>query len=315
MDKEPHVVVIGASNLDIKGKSFKTVVPYTSNPGQVEISAGGVGRNIAENLARLGINTTLISAVANDPFSDFLINETRNAGVDMDHVINVEDISSSLFLAVLNHRGDLMSAISDMAILNSITPDKLKERETVIRTADYIIVDADIPADSMDFILNISKETGIPVCVEPVSVDKARNLLPFLDRISIVTPNREEAEALGCMEIKGGAKGVIAVGDAILEKGVKSVIITLGAEGIYFASQETKRFISSISTVVEDSVGAGDSLVAGTVFGLCRGNSMYDAIRMGIAVATLTLTTKKAVHPALTPEILEDIMARGMTPE
>lgn len=315
MDKEPHVVVIGASNLDIKGKSFKTVVPYTSNPGQVEISAGGVGRNIAENLARLGINTTLISTVANDPFSDFLINETRNAGVDMDHVISVEDYSSSLFLAVLNHRGDLVNAISDMAILNAITPEKLQQREEVIKSADYIIVDADIPPESMDYILNVSKKAGVPVCVEPVSVDKARNLLPFLDRISIVTPNREEAEALGGMEIKGGAKGVITVADAILEKGVKYVIITLGAEGVYFASQETKRFISSISTVVEDSVGAGDSLVAGTVYGLCKKQSFYDAIRMGIAVATLTLTTKKAVHPALNPEILEDIMTRGMTHE
>lgn len=308
MEKEPHVVVVGAINMDIKGKSFKTLAPYTSNPGKIEISAGGVGRNVAENLARLKIKTSLISAVSKDPFSDFLVRKTMASGVNFKHSVFTDKFPSSLFLAIINHRGDLINAISDMSILSAITPDFLKTKEEILLSADYIILDADIPSGSMDYILDMGIKHNIPVCVEPVSVEKSENLLPYLDRITIVTPNREEAEVLAGLKIEGGAKGVMNVGDAILEKGVSYVVITLGAEGVYLASGNVKRFISSISTVVEDSVGAGDSLVAGMIYGLCKGKSVYEAIQMGISVATLTLTTKKAVHPALSPETLEKIM-------
>lgn len=311
MSNEPHVVVIGAINMDIKGKSFKNLVPFTSNPGSIEMSAGGVGRNIAENLARLRIRTTLISALSNDPFSQVLIEHTQASGVDFQHSIITEQYPSSLFLAVMNHRGDLINAISDMSILSAITPFFLESKKEILKTADFFVLDADIPGESLDYILDLGNEEGIPVCVEPVSVEKAANLIPYLDRITIVTPNREEAEVMAGLHIEGGAQGVVKVGNAILERGVKYVIITLGAEGVYLASKDKKRFISSISTVVEDSVGAGDSLAAGMIFGLCKGYPIYDAIRLGIASATLTLTTKKAVHPQLCPETLENILARG----
>ena len=309
--KEPHVVVIGAITLDIKGKSHKTIVPYTSNPGIIGMSAGGVGRNIAENLVRLKVNTTLISALSKDPFSDYLLKETVESGINVEHSRVTDEYPSSLFLAVLNHRGDLINAITDMTILSAITPDFLKSKEGILKSADFIVFDADIPKDSIDYVLNLAAEEKIPVCVEPVSAMKSRGLIPFLERITIVTPNREEAEVLAGFEIEGGAQGVMKVGDAILEKGVKYVLITLGAEGVYLASKESRRFISSISTVVEDSVGAGDSLVAGMIYGLCHGKSIYNSIRMGISVATMTLTTKKAVHPGLSPEMLEKIMTRG----
>jgi len=310
MEKEPHVVVVGAINLDIKGKSHKTLVPYTSNPGEIVLSAGGVGRNIAENLTLLKVKTTLISALSKDPFSDVLVKETKACGINFEHSVVTDKFPSSLFLAVLNHRGDLINAISDMSILSAITPEFLKTKEEILRSADYFVLDADIPGESIDYILDIGEEFNIPVCVEPVSVKKAGYLHPFLDRITIVTPNREEAEVLSGIEIEGGAKGVIKVGEAIIEKGVKYAIITLGPEGVYLASKNMRRFISSISTVVEDSVGAGDSLVAGMIYGLCQGKSIYDAIRLGISVATLTLTTKKPVHPALSPETLRKLLSR-----
>jgi len=309
MVKHPHVVVIGAVNLDIKGRPYQTMIPHTSNPGFVEISAGGVGRNIAENLARLEINTTLISALSKDLFSRFLMEETGVTGVNFDHVLVSEDFPSGLFVAFLDHRGDLISAISDMSILSAITPDFLKTKEDIVKTADYVVLDADIPQASMDYILDVCQESEIPVCVEPVSVQKASLIIPYLDRITIVTPNREEAEVLAGFQIEG-AKGVINAAEAILKKGTRYVIITLGPEGVYLASNEMRRFVSSISTVVEDSVGAGDSLVSGLIYSLCTGKSIYESVRTGIASATLTLTTKKAVHPDLSRKSLEQILSR-----
>jgi pseudouridine kinase len=310
MKRESHVVVIGAINLDIKGRTARTMIPHTSNPGKVEVSQGGVGRNVAENLVKLQIRTSLISALADDFFSRFLLEQIKAAGISMEHVLISDLYPTGLFMAFMDHRGDLISAISDMSILSTLTPEYLKSREEIIQSADYIVLDADIPGNSMNFILDLAQKNDIPVCVEPVSVEKAALMLPFLDRITIVTPNREEAEVLAGFPIYEGAKGVVSVADAILAKGVKYVIITLGAEGVYLASEEDKRFIPSISTVVVDSVGAGDSLVAGTIYALCKGKSIYDAIRTGIASATLTLTTKKAVHPDLSPESLEQLIGQ-----
>jgi pseudouridine kinase len=236
--------------------------------------------------------------------------ESRGIGIGMEHVIVTDIYPTGLFMAFMDQRGDLISAISDMSIIATITPEFLKSKEDVIKSADYVILDADIPGHSMNFALDLCQRENIPVCVEPVSVEKAKNMLPFLDRITMVTPNREEAEVLAGFPIEEGAEGVKRVGDAILAQGVKYVIITLGAEGVYLACQEEKRFISSISTVVVDSVGAGDSLVAGTIYAFCNGKSIYDSLRMGIATATLTLTTKKAVHPDLSPESLEQLVAQ-----
>jgi pseudouridine kinase len=308
MEKEPHVVVIGAINVDIKGRPGKTLVPGTSNPGSVEISLGGVGRNIAENLARLKVKTTLISVVAKEPFFDFILNQTKLSGVSFDHILVTEEHPTGLFLAFINHRGDLISAIADMSILASLTPQFMKTKEEVIKSADFVVMDADVPGPTIDYVLDLCQKEKIPICVEPVSEEKAALMLPFLNRITMVTPNREEAEVLAGFPIEG-AKGVIDAGEAILSKGVQYAIITLGAEGVYLASNKMRRFVSSISTVVEDSVGAGDSLVSGTIFALCQGKAIYDALRYGIATATLTLTTRKAVHPELSRQALEDILS------
>ncbi len=309
MKKEPHVVVIGAINVDIKGRPHKNLVPHTSNPGTVEISLGGVGRNIAENLAKLQVKTDMISVIGKDPFFEFIMDKTKSSGINFEHVLVSEEFPTGLFLAFMNTRGDLISAITDMEILSSLTPKFLKTKENIILDADFLVLDVDIPAESIHYLLNLCLEHDIPVCVEPVSAEKTDLMLPFLDKITMVTPNREEAEVLAGFSIEG-AKGVIEAGEAILRKGVKYVVITLGGEGVYLASNKMRRFISSISTVVEDTVGAGDSLVAGTIFGLCKEKSIYDAIRMGIASATLTLTTRQAVHPNLTPEALEQILSQ-----
>lgn len=169
-EKEPHVVVIGAVNVDIKGRPHRTMVPRTSNPGTIEISPGGVGRNIAENLARLNIKTTLISALSTDVFSKMLIDETKQPGVSFEHALITDEYPSGLFCAILDHRGDLIHAITDMSILSTITPEFLKTKEEIIRSADYILLDADIPSKSIEYVLDIAQEEKIPTCIDRKSV-------------------------------------------------------------------------------------------------------------------------------------------------
>ncbi|MDO5296667.1 MAG: carbohydrate kinase family protein [bacterium] len=295
-NKQPHALVIGASNFDIKGQTHSYHIDKTSNPGAVRNSAGGVARNIAENLARLGTKATLLSVVGNDLYGRQILETTRAAGVDLDHVKITDECGTGIFVAILNHYGDLVSAIADLDAISLITVDYLKENVQLFDDVSFVVIDADIPAESLKYCVAQCAERNIPICVEPVSVARAKQIVPYLSQLSMVTPNREEAEALVGFPL-ASAEDVKKAGKVLLDVGLKWVIITLGPEGVLYATEDEIEFLSSISTVVTDTVGAGDALTSGTISGLLEGLSLREAVKRGIACATLTLQTRLAVCP------------------
>lgn len=302
------VLVIGASNLDIKGRTSSYHVARTSNPGIVRTTAGGVARNIAENLARMGVKTTLLSALGDDMYGKQILDVTGKAGVDLSRILVSSHHGTGIFLAILNHYGDLVSAISDLDIIKLITTDYVVENEDLFDSASFVVVDADIPTPTMLYCLEQCHQRNLPICVEPISVAKAKQIVPFLDQITMVTPNREEAEVLAGFPLRS-ADDIKRAGLKFLEIGLKWGVITLGPEGVliaYKADGENRvEFIPPISTVVTDTVGAGDALTSGTVCGLINGLSLRQAVERGIACATLTLQTSYAVHPELSLDRLK----------
>jgi pseudouridine kinase len=309
---EGKVLVVGASNVDIKGRSISAVYSRMKNPGTIKISAGGVGRNIAENLSRLGVKTQLLTAVGQKEFSRIILDETEKAGVDTSRIYLAEEEHSGIFMAVINSRGDLESSISDMSILSFITPEYILSHKDAFDEVQYVVLDADIPEETLELCIKLSKERNIPVCVEPVSPAKAQVMLPYLKDISLTTPNREEVEVLVGRSLQS-SEDIKTAGAELLNKGLQYVIITLGPEGVYCTSREFSGFISSVSTVVVDSVGAGDALVGGVVTGFLKGLSFLEAVKWGVAAATLTLRTSQAVSPDISLATIEEIMGRIQT--
>ena len=302
MDKK--VVVIGASNLDVKGRSVTKTFSRTKNPGKVELSAGGVGRNVAENIARLGIPSLLLSAVGSEGFSDIILNSAKQAGVDTSRVLRTNS-GSGIFLAIINTRGELDASISDMSALNKITPEYILDNSDALNGANYMILDADIPESTLALCLSLAKDRKIPVCIEPVSPAKAHSLTDYLADIDMTTPNREELEAMVNRTLSS-EDDIRQAGNELLDKGVNYVVITLGAEGVYCVSKDYNGFIPSIRTMVVNSVGAGDALTAGVVSGFLRDMSFEDSIKLGIASATITITEDGAVSSNLTlPKVME----------
>jgi len=306
---EKKVVVVGASNVDIKGRSISAVYSRMKNPGRIKITAGGVGRNIAENLSRLGVKTVLLTAVGQKEFSRIILDETENAGVDTSRIFLAEKEHSGVFMAIINSRGDLESSISDMSILSFITPEYILSQKDVFDEAHYVVLDADIPVETLELCINLSKERSIPVCIEPVSPAKAQVMIPYLKDITITTPNREEVEVLVGRSLQS-SEDIRAAGLELLDKGLHYVIITLGPEGVFCASREGDAFISSISTVVVDSVGAGDALVGGVVSGFLSGLDFMKSVKRGVAAATLTLRTGHAVSPEISLPAIDEILGR-----
>jgi len=212
-----------------------------------------------------------------------------------------------VFLAILNPRGDTEAALSDMAILERISPEYLSSKRMILQEADFLVADSDIPEESLVLLLDLASEKGIPVCVEPVSVAKAKSMVPHLSRMYLVTPNREEAEVLVGFPLDG-ARGIAKAGEELVRRGIHIAIITLGPEGAFFCTKESRGFVPSIPTLVIDSVGAGDALTAGAICGLLRGQSISEAIRTGVAAATLTLGSPRAVSREMSWDALQAIL-------
>jgi len=302
--REPCVVVIGAANIDTKGRARGELLPATSNPGEIRVSAGGVGRNIAENLGRLGVPTLLLSAVGDDEAGRHILEVTVAGGVDVSQVI-VSDSRSAAYLAVLDEKGAMRLSIDDMAIMEEVTPRYIYDRRRFIRGAKMVVMDANLSPAAMASALRLATKAGVPVCGDPVSVALAPRLKDHLSYLSIITPNAQEAEVLSESPVRDRFEATGAA-QKLVSWGVKVAIITLAEEGLCYATSQEKGHIPAIDCEVADATGAGDALTAGVVYGLVNEFPISEAVRLGVSAATLTLACVDTVCPDLSLERLYD---------
>ncbi len=305
MGELPWVVVIGAATIDTKGRAKGELIHATSNPGQIRVSAGGVGRNVAENLARLGVPTLLLSAVGDDEAGKHILEVTAAGGVDVSRVLVTSECESAAYLAVLDEWGAMTTSIDDMAIVKLVTPRYIYAHRGLIQGAKMVVLDTNLAPKAIDSALKVANKAGVPVCVDPVSIALAPRIRKRLSQISIVTPNAGEAEVL-CQIPIGDRFQAVAAAQRLVSQGVKIAIITLAEEGLCYATSEETGHIPAINCEVVDSTGAGDALTAGVVYGLVNGFPIDEALRLGVSAATLTLTCSDTVCPDLSLERLYD---------
>jgi pseudouridine kinase len=284
------VTVIGGLNMDIKAKSKKNLVAGDSNPSDIEISAGGVGRNIAHNLALLGVQTTLLSAAGSDSESHSIIAQTAEAGVNMEHLLISSQKKTGKYIAILDSQGEMAMAVSDMDILEELDTAYLDSKLDIIRTSDFVICDTNLSTMCLQFIKETCKADRIPLCIDPVSAAKAVKLQGSLEGIDILTPNGMELQVL-----TGIQDDVEKASQELIKMGVKNVIATLGAEGLCHTNINKSTRYSSIAKNIVDVTGAGDSLTAGLIYGLLVYERFDMACLCGLAAAAITLSSKETV--------------------
>ncbi|KAF0208329.1 MAG: carbohydrate kinase family protein [Actinomycetota bacterium] len=282
------VTVIGGANTDILGFIERSLVQCDSNPGHVRTSAGGVGRNIAENLARLGVVTRLVTALGDGPEADALAAGCANVGIAV-HSVPTPGLAGSRYLAIMDNRGDLALAVSDMCALEALTPTALDESASVIDDATLIVLDANIPAETLAHVA--TRWAGKPIFLDTVSVAKAPRALGLLGALHTVKTNELEAAALA-----GTAPGAIeAAVDAFLGAGAGRVVITGGIAGALFATAAGRvRFVPPPARVV-NATGAGDAYMAGLVYAELAGFDTTHAAAFSSAMAALALASERTV--------------------
>jgi pseudouridine kinase len=294
--------------VDIKGKSFDRMDIGSSSPGAIEISPGGVGRNIAHNLARLKVPVKLLSAVGTDVQGIKVLQETEGCGVNVDYVLHVEDSLTGTYIALLDNIGEMSAALSDMQILEKLDVDYFKARLEILRKSSFIICDANLPVTSIEFIISVANSCSIPVCLEPVSVKKALKLKSCLKGIDFITPNLDELGALTGMDIQNNKAEHIAA--QLIESGVQNVITTLGKKGLCYTNAEGSKLYQSLPALVTDVTGAGDSLTAGFFYGLMKYGNMDKALLCGLAAAAITVNSIETVSPNLSESNISILMAQ-----
>lgn len=304
--ESPGAVVIGGANMDLKARSAAKATSHTSNPGHGSMAPGGVARNIAENLGRLGNRVHLVSVVGRDTLGENLLSHTAAAGVRIEHVART-DRPTGTYTAVLDADGELIVAIADMDASAELGPEVLQSARDVIANAGVLVVDGNLSLPALDHALDLA--AGVRTIFEPVSVPKATGLKNAIDdRVYAVTPNRDELAALTGLPTRTD-KQVRQATAALHSRGVELVWVRLGARGSLLSTDDEQIAISALPTVVEDVTGAGDAMLAAFCHVLLDGGSPEQAARFGHAAAALTIASPHTVRPDLTPQLIKKALS------
>ncbi|SHF19993.1 pseudouridine kinase [Seinonella peptonophila] len=306
------VACIGTMNFDLKAYAQEELHLGTANPVHFTQATGGVGRNVAENLARLGLQSVLISCVGNDKEGLWLLEETRKSGVDISQVKILPDERTGTYTALLNLEGDLFISLANLDICEEIGIKMIDERWSHVAAADAVCLDTNLSAASLAYVIQRCHKEHLLLYVDPVSLSDAKKLPADLTGIDTIFPNRFEATLLSDgIEIQG-KDGCQQAAKQIKRRGVNNVVITLGEEGVYYSVQDEEGFLSvaQVEEVV-DTTGTGDGFTAGYLYGVLHGTSVKKACQLGLSVSSLTLQSNHSVYPHLNAEQIESMVDGG----
>lgn len=305
MMDDGHVLVIGSAGIDVKGRPAADLEWETSNLGRVRNSVGGVARNIAETLARLEVDTILLTAVGKDSAGRRVVRQCEAAGINCDYVRRVPHARTGTYLALLTPDGDLMTAISDFAVMESIDPDYLNQHESLFADASMIVIDATLTPAALETVFDLAGRYGVRLCADPTTPELASKLCDYIDRLYMVSPNAAETTALcGLDDPAHDHEGAINAARHLVSLGAKVAVVTLGERGLAYADGSGGGFIPAINTRVVDPTGAGDAFTGVVIFGLLNEVPIDEAMRLGVTAASLTLQSTHTVLPNLNQEML-----------
>ncbi len=290
-----YITVVGGASIDIGGKATGKLIAKDSNPGKVTLSPGGVGRNIAQNIALLGGSVRFISAWGEDVYGHHITESCKKYQIDIKDCIRSTTESTSSYLYIASNDGDMSLAIADMDIFQKITPEFMQNKMDILNHGELIVLDANLPEETISYICRKAK---VPVFVDPVSTAKAARIRTSLEYIHTFTPNALEASVLSNMEIDvNDQESLSRAARFFLKNGVKRVIITLGEKGVFCASEDGEFSMRSMKVKnPKNATGAGDAMMAGLAMGYTKEYDFKKSVRIGMAASYEAIESPNAVN-------------------
>ena len=299
-----YAVVVGGVNMDIGGRSYAPLVAADSNPGTVRLSLGGVGRNIAHNLSLLGADVHLLTAYGDDLYGQRVAASCSELGIDLSHALRIPGGTTSTYVYLADDRGEMALAVSDMEICKRITPGYLAGQLPLLQNAQVVVADANIPQDSLEF---LASNCTAPLFVDPVSTVKAKKLLPILDKIHTLKPNRLEAELLSGVSIQNEAD-LHRAADVLTERGVHRMFISLGAQGVFAVMGQQRLRLPNLPGKLVNTTGCGDAFMAALVWAYLEGMDLKQTALAGLAAGSIAMESPETINPGMSAPAVRNRM-------
>ncbi len=281
------VVCFGAAVQDTRARALGTVREGTSNPVSSFTTSGGVARNVAECLARLGLEVALVSRVGDDLAGQSLIGELEGIGVVVDGIARSSRQPTATYTALLDRAGNLAIGLADMAVFDEIRPETLNLAAAESSRAWF--VDSNLPPSTLRYLLEHPRRPPL-VAANTVSMEKAKRLAGLVDRIDLLYCNQSELDHIDASR-------------------PKATVVTGQDQGAMLQEGRRVSIISAFASDVVDVTGAGDCAAAATLWALLQGLPVIEAVRIGQAAAALSVASPRAVPQDLTLAVLKAKLA------
>ena len=295
------IYVIGGANVDILARSYAPIIPADSNPGHVSYTFGGVAHNIACNLAKLGCQVEFITAISEDNFGKQVRQHCHDVGMKLTHCQFFHEYSTSLYLAIVQPDGDMNVAIADMEILSHLDVEKVSRVLSEADEDDFVVIDTNLTTNQIHTLV---QSCSCRIFADPISTTKAVKVLPFLDKLYFLKPNQLEAEKLSnlpCSSIDGYVNNLCF----FLDKGVKNIVISLGKDGVIASNGNEAYHVANIPMDIVNTTGAGDSFMAGFIYGQHKNRTFLDSLFNAMAASYVTLMSNETVNPLMSEKLLK----------
>jgi ribokinase len=286
MNKMKKIIVVGSANTDMVVKIDKHPLPgETRLGGDFFMNAGGKGANQAVAAARLGGNVAFVAKVGNDIFGKQTLDGLTNEHIDTSHVFIDETAPSGTALIIVNEAGENSIVVASGANAKLSVEDVGSIAD--LTDAAFILMQLETPLETVSAVIKAAKINGTHVILNPAPAQHLSDTI--LDGLFLLIPNESEASILTDIIVKDLATASKAA-DAILQRGVSHVIITLGKQGAYFKSLYKEFLIPAPIVTAVDTTAAGDTFCGALIVAKTEGKDWEEAIKFAIAAASLSVT-------------------------
>ena len=300
------IVVIGAVFVDVKGYPEANFIPTGRNAGRVEHVHGGVGRNVAEDIANCELRPTLVSLVDESGDGADVIRKLKNHKVNTDYIWKTRD-GMGTWLAIFDNDGDVAASISKRPNLLPIADILDQHGDAIFADADSIICEIDIDKEIVKRVFKLARKHGKKVFSVVGNMSIALERRDFMKSIDCFVCNIQEAGLLFFDDYsqKTPEEMVEILSEKVIAAQIPSMIVTMGSDGAVYADLNgEKGWCPARKVEVKDTTGAGDSFCAGVAIGLTYGKILGEACEIGAMLAASVIVTTESVCPRFLPREL-----------
>lgn len=283
-----HITVFGSFVVDLMSRGPHLPVPgETVKSSMFKLGPGGKGFNQGIAAKRAGANITMVTKIGRDTFADVALNKLKEENMSTEYVFITEDIPTGTAIIMVDEKTSQNQIMVTLSACDTFNDGDIEKITPLIKNSGYLLIQLETNVDGIEKAINISKENGVKVILNPAPIQPISD--EMYKKIDIITPNEVEASILTNIEIKT-PEDALKAAEVLMSKGVENVVVTLGKMGVLAVTKEKHQLFENYDIKVLDTTGAGDAFNGGFVTALSEGKNIFDACFFGNVVSNLAVT-------------------------